>query len=119
MRENMFARLTQSMAYVTIGGFLVVADDKTYGALALIAGLLFVVIGFLVAISAAFEYIPRWIIGIETIASVALYLAAVGALIKIGIIDSVEGNKALIIIMFVFIIMLPAIQAIRILRNPR
>ena len=119
MRENMFARLTQSMAYVAIGGVLVVASDQTYGALALMLGLVFILIGFLVAISAAFQYIPRWIIGIETAASVALYLAAVGALIKVGIIDTVNDNKALIIVMFVFIIIIPAIQAIRILRNPR
>ena len=119
MRENMFARLTQSMSYVAIGSFLLVASDQTYGALALIIGLLFIAIGFLVAISAAFQYIPRWIISIETFASVALYLAAVGALIKIGIIDGVTDNKALIIVLFVFIIMMPAIQTIRILRNPR
>jgi uncharacterized membrane protein YoaK (UPF0700 family) len=119
MRENMFARLTQSMAYVGIGGFLTVASDQTYGALAVALGLIFIAIGFLVAISAAFQYIPRWIIGLETAASVVLYLSAVGALIKIGIIDNVSDNKALIIVMFVFIIIIPAIQAIRILRNPR
>ena len=119
MRENMFARLTQSMAYVGIGGVLVVASDQTYGSLGLILGLVFILIGFLVAISAAFQYIPRWIIGIETVASVALYLSAVGALIKVGIIDNLNDDKALIIVMFVFIIIIPAIQAIRILRNPR
>ncbi len=119
MRENIFARLTQSMAFVTIGAFLMMAADETYGGLALAAGLFFIVIGFIVAISTAFQYIPRWIIGLETAASVALYLGAVGALIKVGIIDGVDENKALIIVMFVFIIMLPAIQAIRILRNPR
>ncbi|PPD57584.1 hypothetical protein [Dehalogenimonas etheniformans] len=119
MRENIFSRVTQSIAYVAVGGALVVASDQTYGAFALLAGLIFIVIGFLVAISTAFDYIPRWIIGVETVTSVALYIAVVAALIKVGIIDTVSDNKALIIIMFVFIIMIPAIQAIRILRSPR
>jgi len=119
MRENIFARLTQSIAYVAVGAFLMIAADETFSGLALAGGLFFLVIGFLVAISAALQYIPRWIIVVETIASVLLYLGIVGALIKVGVIDGVEENKALIIILFVFVIVLPVIQAIRILRNPR
>ena len=117
MRENIFARLTQSMAFVTVGAIFVLSADSTFAGAAIVLGALFMAVGFLVAISAALQLVPRWIIRIETVTSVALYLSAAGALIKVSIIDGISENVALVIVLFVYIIMLPAIQTIRILKS--
>jgi hypothetical protein len=116
MRENIFARLTQSIAFVTVGSLFILSSDITFSGAAIVLGASFVLIGFLVAITAAYQLVPRWINRIETVASLALYVSAAGALIKVGIVDGIDGNAALLIILFVYIIMLPAIQAVRILK---
>ena len=117
MRESIFARLTQSIAFVMVGSVFIASADSTFAGVAIIVGALFMAVGFLVAISTALMPVPRWIIRIETVAAVALYLSAAGALIKVSIIDGIEGNAALVIVLFVYIIMLPAIQTIRILKS--
>ena len=117
MRENIFARITQSIAFVAVGSILIVSADSTFGAAAVVLGILFTAVGFLIALSTTLIPVPRWILRIETIASVALFLAAAGALIKVSIIDGIDGNAALVIVLFIYIIMLPAIQAIRILKS--
>ncbi|KTB49241.1 hypothetical protein [Dehalogenimonas alkenigignens] len=118
MRENIFGRLTQSIAYVTVGSLFIITSGDTFGVAASILGILFIVIGFMVALSGALQLVPRWIIRIETIFSVLLYLAAAGALIKVSVTDGgIEGNTLLVVVLFIYIIMLPAIQTVRILKS--
>jgi hypothetical protein len=118
MRENIFAHLTRSMAFVIGGSLFILSAADTFAVAGKILGLLFIIVGFMVALSGAMQFVPRWIIRVETIFSVLLYLAAAGALIKVTIFgDGIEGNVALIVVLFVYIIMLPAIQTIRILKS--
>ena len=116
MRENIFARLTESVAFVAVGALLVAYTGQSLQTAATIMGSAFIAVGFLVAISSAAFRVPKWIVAIETIASLGMYVGLVGALIKFAL-DGITGSKVLFIVLVIYLIMLPTIQAVRMLRG--
>ena len=106
------------MSYVAVGAFLVHYADLAYPVVSIIIGSAFILFGFVTAISAPIRQLPNWINRVEGWLAFPYFFVAVTSLIIFAIKDVIE-KELLLYVVTAFIVLLPIIQLIDLIRTKR
>lgn len=113
---EIYKRLMQAIAHVGAGALLIVYNALTFSAVSIIFGVIFIMVGYLIAVTAIMQKIPGWLNWLEKTFALVLYMAALVSLIIISI-DGITDHLILFFAVALFVMMLPIIQFIDLVKS--